>query len=60
MHVPPLHRRALLKEFNTSTQFPKTEEIINFTVSLPIYPSLKNEDAIYIANTFNKTMDDIR
>ena len=60
MHMPPLNRRALLKKFNINIQFPKTEEIINHTVSLPIYPSLKNEDAIYIANTFNKIMGDIR
>ena len=56
MHMPPLSRRALLKEFNRDAEFPKTEEIINFTVSLPIYPSLKDEEAIYIADIFNKTM----
>jgi len=60
MHMPPLNRRALLKEFNVNAQFPKTDEIIEYTVSLPIYPSLKNEDATYIANTFNKTMEEMK
>ena len=59
MHMPPLHRRALLKEFNKAAEFPKTEQIMNSTVSLPIYPTLKDEEAIYIADSFNKTMDSV-
>jgi perosamine synthetase len=57
MHMPPLHRRALLKEFNKDAEFPKAEEIINFTVSLPIYPSLKDEEAEYVADAFNKVVN---
>ena len=60
MHMPPLHRRALLKEFNINAIFPKTEEIVTFTVSLPIYPSLSDDEVTYIANIFNKTMGDIK
>ena len=60
MHMPPLPRRAILKEFNADAEFPKTEEITNFTVSLPIYPSLKDEEAAYIADIFNKTMAGMR
>jgi len=60
MHMPPLPRRVLLKEFNKDAEFPKAEEIINFTISLPIYPSLKDEEATYIADIFNKTMEGMR
>lgn len=60
MHMPPLNRRAILKEFNKNAEFPKTEEIINSTVSLPIYPSLKDEEAAYIADIFNKTMEGMK
>ena len=60
MHMPPLHRRALLKKFNRDVEFPKTDEIINFTVSLPIYPSLKDEEAMYVADSFNKAMEGMK
>jgi len=60
MHMPPLNRRALLKKYNVNVKYPKTEEIRDYTISLPIYPSLENEDALYIANTFNKIMGEIR
>jgi perosamine synthetase len=54
MHIPPLHRRALLKQFNKGTQFEKTEEIINSAISLPIYPSLSDEDVEHVIDVFNK------
>lgn len=57
MHMPPPHRRAVLKAFNNDAEFPKAEEIVNYTVSLPIYPSLKDEEAEYVANTFNKVVN---
>lgn len=54
MYVPPLHRRALLTTFNAGLEFSKTENVINSAVSLPIYPSLTDKDAEYVANVFNE------
>jgi perosamine synthetase len=56
MYMPPLHRRVLLKEFNSSARFPKTDEILDSAISLPIYPSLRDEEVEYVAETFNLTM----
>ena len=56
MHMPPLNRRTLLKVYNKGIEFPKTEEIINYTISLPIYPSLDDEEVKYVADVFNKTL----
>jgi perosamine synthetase len=56
MYMPPLHRRDLLKEFNKNAVFSKTEEILNSTISLPIYPSLTDEEVIYVADILNKIM----
>ena len=53
MYVPPLHRRALLREFNVNTKFPKTEEILNSAISLPIYPALMDEEAEYVVNALS-------
>ena len=53
MYVPSLHRRVLLKRFNSNARFPKTEEISNSAVSLPIYPSLGDEEVEYVADVFN-------
>ena len=55
MYVPPLHRRVLFKKFNSNTKFPKTEDILDSAISLPIYPSLIDEEAEYVADVFNNT-----
>ena len=57
MYVPPLHRRALLKEFNKEASFLKTEAILNSAVSLPIYPSLGDKEIEYVVNTLSKVID---
>ena len=59
MHLPPLHNRILLKEFNKDAKFPKTDEVINSAISLPIYPSLTDEEAIYVAERLNSTMEEL-
>ncbi|KCZ72284.1 putative PLP-dependent enzyme possibly involved in cell wall biogenesis [Candidatus Methanoperedens nitroreducens] len=51
MHSPPLHRRSL---FASNRQYPNTEKIINTSISLPIYPSLEDEEILNISDTFNK------
>jgi perosamine synthetase len=43
MNVPPLHRRTLIRKFNSNVKFPKTDEILDSAISLPIYPSLGDE-----------------
>jgi len=56
MHVPPLHRRALIKKYNLNGKFIKTDNIVNSSISLPMYYSLTDEDAIYVANILNNIM----
>ncbi len=56
MYVPPLHRRTLIRKFNGDAKFPKTEEILDSAVSLPIYPTLREEEAEYVANTLSKVI----
>ena len=56
MYVPPLHRRVLIRKFNGDARFPKTEEILDSTISLPMYPSLAGEDVEYVADIFNKVV----
>jgi len=57
MHVPPLHRRALLKRFNSNAEFSKTEEIVNSAISLPIYPSLTDEEVMYVVDNLNRIIE---
>jgi len=59
MHLPPLNNRILLKEFNKDAKFPKTDEVINSAISLPIYPSLTDDEAFYVAEKFNKTLEEL-
>ena len=56
MNVPPLHRRTLIRKFNTNASFPKTEEILDSAISLPMYPTLRDEAAEYVADVFNKVV----
>jgi len=55
--VPPLHRRTLIREFNGNAKYPNTEAILNSAISLPMYPSLTNDEATNVADTFNKVVD---
>jgi len=58
MHYPPLYRRELLRRY-CKRSFPKTDEIAESSISLPIYPSLSDEKAIYIASTVKKTLKEL-
>ncbi|WP_406661226.1 DegT/DnrJ/EryC1/StrS family aminotransferase [Methanolobus sp. ZRKC3] len=52
MHSHPLHRRKL---FSMNQQkYPHTDDIIASSISLPIYPTLEDEDVLYISDTLNK------
>ena len=57
MYVPPLHRRTLIMKFNSNARFPKTDVILNSAISLPIYPSLSDEEAEYVVDAFNKVVN---
>lgn len=52
MHSMPLHRRTIFS--NHHNHFLNTDGIINTSLSLPIYPTLKDEDVLYISDMFNK------
>lgn len=56
MYVPPLHKRALLMKFNNSSTYLETEKIVNSTISLPIYPTLNNKDAEYVADVLDNIL----
>lgn len=56
MYVPPLHRRTLIRKFNGDAKFPKTEEILDSAISLPMYPTLRDEEAEYVADTLSKVI----
>ncbi len=53
VHYKPLHNMTYYKETYklNPEDFPNTERIWNGTVSLPIYPDLKNEELKYICQT---------
>jgi dTDP-4-amino-4,6-dideoxygalactose transaminase len=53
VHYKPLHNMTYYKETYklNPDDFPNTERIWNGTVSLPIYPDLKNEELKYICQT---------
>lgn len=55
MHYPPLHRRKLLKDY-CNGDFPVTENLVNTSVSLPIYPSLSEKEAVYVGESFKKIL----
>jgi len=57
MHVPPLHKRALIKEFNKNEQFHNTDQIVKTSISLPIYHSMSNEELYYVIDKINKCMN---
>jgi perosamine synthetase len=60
LYVPPLHRRVLLKNFNSNARFPKTEAILDSAISLPMYPSLRDEEVEYVVDVFNKVVMVVR
>ena len=56
IYVPPLHRRVLLEKFNINARFPKTEKILDSAISLPVYPSLRDDDVEYVVDVFNEAV----
>lgn len=59
MYLHPLHKRAILKPFNTSVEFPKTDKIVASTFSIPIFPTLTDEEIVYIGSTLNNVINTI-
>jgi dTDP-4-amino-4,6-dideoxygalactose transaminase len=58
VHYKPLHRMTYYKETYKlkPENFPNTERIWKGTVSLPIYPELKDEELFYICQTIKKIL----
>ena len=58
VHYKPLHRMSYYKEtYNLIPEkFPNTERIWSGTVSLPIYPSLTNDELEYVCRTISKIL----
>jgi dTDP-4-amino-4,6-dideoxygalactose transaminase len=58
VHYKPLHRMTYYKKmYNLYPEnFPNTEKIWNGTVSLPIYPDLKDEELKYICQTIKRIL----
>lgn len=56
MHMPPLNKRASIEKYNLNKEFPKTNEIVESAVSLPMYSSLTYDDALFVAETLNKAI----
>lgn len=52
MHSTPLHKKTQFAIHDK--QFPVTDDIINRSLSLPIYPSIRDEEIQYVSDTFNK------
>ena len=61
VHYKPLHRMTYYKEtYNLDPEdFPATERIWNGTVSLPIYPDLKEKELNYICNNIKSVLDGV-
>ena len=60
MYLPPLHRRTLVKNFIDVGNFPKTDEILNSSISLPIYPSLTEERVLHVIDNLNKCLKEFK
>ncbi|WP_340817868.1 DegT/DnrJ/EryC1/StrS family aminotransferase [Methanolobus sp. WCC4] len=58
MHIPPLHKRSLFNSSLSSTGFAQTDRIINSAVSLPIYPTLDDDQVVYIIDSLNEVLGD--
>lgn len=59
VHYKPLHRMTYYKERYglRPEDFPNAERIWKGCVSLPIYPTLKNDELEYICNTIRNILD---
>jgi dTDP-4-amino-4,6-dideoxygalactose transaminase len=60
VHYKPLHRMSYYKDAYKldPEDFPNTEQIWKGTVSLPIYPELKNNELEYICQTIRNILND--
>jgi len=59
MYLHPLHKISILKPFNNNVEFPKTDEIVASTISIPIFPTLTDEEILYIGSTLNNIINNI-
>lgn len=59
MHIPPLYKRSIIKKHNVYQNFPKTDEAVNSSISLPMYVSLSDEEVLYVADNLNSILGGI-
>ena len=62
IHYPiPLHLQECSKNLNYKIgDIPKCEKYSNSMISLPIYPTLSNEEVDYIIETLNDELSSIK
>ncbi len=60
MHLPPLHRRSVTLKYNRIHRFEVTDMIVNSSLSLPIYPSLSDEEARYVAACLKGILEELK
>jgi perosamine synthetase len=59
MHYPPLHRRKLLKKYGILSKYPITDKLAETSISLPIHPSLSDEEVLYIAASLKEILKEL-
>tara|TARA_Y100000310_G_scaffold167546_2_gene167397 strand:+ start:34918 stop:36156 length:1239 start_codon:yes stop_codon:yes gene_type:complete len=58
IHYPvPVHKQPIIKKLINSPKLKITEKIVKEIISLPIYPSLKNDDVKMIARKINNLVN---
>ena len=57
LHYSPIYKQPFYKKFNFREEdYKQAEDYANYAVSLPIYPSLNQNDLDYIFETLNETI----
>lgn len=56
IHYPPIHKFRAFREIIGDLELPVTEEYARRTLTLPLYPSLNQEDIVYIINILKNSI----
>ncbi len=56
IHYPPIHKFTAFRKLFGDPELPITEEYARRTLTLPLYPSLDQEDIVYIANILKNSI----
>jgi dTDP-4-amino-4,6-dideoxygalactose transaminase len=55
IHYPPIHHFTAYQEI-TDAVLPVTEDVVGREVTLPLYPSLSDEDVVLVAKTIREVL----